>query len=77
MTPAAKPARTNDQSGQDGSLTSQTTVPENPKNDHEAANQTAEPDCKFTATSGFGPLNLSLSYQERSQNTRQTPLFVE
>ncbi|KAJ9080791.1 hypothetical protein DSO57_1021196 [Entomophthora muscae] len=35
------------------------------------------PYCKFTATSGFGLLNLSLSYQERSQNARQTPPFVE
>ncbi|KAJ9062836.1 hypothetical protein DSO57_1006284 [Entomophthora muscae] len=35
------------------------------------------PYCKFTATSGFGPLNLSPSYQERSQNARQTPPFVE
>ncbi|KAJ9065324.1 hypothetical protein DSO57_1020956 [Entomophthora muscae] len=33
--------------------------------------------CKFTATSGFEPLNLSLLYQERSQNARQTPPFVE
>ncbi|KAJ9075031.1 hypothetical protein DSO57_1000315 [Entomophthora muscae] len=33
--------------------------------------------CKFTATSGFGPLNLSPLYQERSQNARQTPPFVE
>ncbi|KAJ9081049.1 hypothetical protein DSO57_1018670 [Entomophthora muscae] len=34
--------RTNDQPGQDGPPTNQTTVPEDPKNDHEAANQTAE-----------------------------------
>ncbi|KAJ9087687.1 hypothetical protein DSO57_1030723 [Entomophthora muscae] len=42
ITPEAKPARTNSQPSQDGSPKSQTTVPENPKNDHEAANQSAE-----------------------------------
>ncbi|KAJ9057904.1 hypothetical protein DSO57_1018078 [Entomophthora muscae] len=50
ITPEAKPARTNGQPGQDGPLKSQTTVPENPKNDHEAANQTAEPEMLILAT---------------------------
>ncbi|KAJ9088269.1 hypothetical protein DSO57_1024736 [Entomophthora muscae] len=50
MTPEAKPARTNDQPSQDGPSKSQTTVPENPKNDHEAANQTAEPAMPSLAT---------------------------
>ncbi|KAJ9085441.1 hypothetical protein DSO57_1014092 [Entomophthora muscae] len=50
MTPAAKLVRTNDQPGQDGPPTSQTTVPEDPKNDHEAANQTAEPEIPSLAT---------------------------
>ncbi|KAJ9054375.1 hypothetical protein DSO57_1015379 [Entomophthora muscae] len=50
MIPVAKPARTNDQSGQDGPPKSQTTVPENPKNDHEADNQTEEPEMPSLAT---------------------------
>ncbi|KAJ9054818.1 hypothetical protein DSO57_1010232 [Entomophthora muscae] len=43
-TPEAKPARTNGHPSQDGPSKSQITVPETPKNDHEAANQTAEPE---------------------------------
>ncbi|KAJ9084041.1 hypothetical protein DSO57_1028245 [Entomophthora muscae] len=38
ITPEANPARTNGQPSQDRPPKSQTTVPENPKNDHEAAN---------------------------------------
>ncbi|KAJ9075080.1 hypothetical protein DSO57_1000360 [Entomophthora muscae] len=44
ITPEAKPARINGQLSQDGPPKSQTTFPENPKNDHEAANQTAKPE---------------------------------
>ncbi|KAJ9051583.1 hypothetical protein DSO57_1003137 [Entomophthora muscae] len=44
ITPEANPFRTNGQPSQDGPPKSQTTVPENPKNNHEAAHQTAEPD---------------------------------
>ncbi|KAJ9054157.1 hypothetical protein DSO57_1017634, partial [Entomophthora muscae] len=44
ITPEANSARTNGQSSQDGPPKSQLTVPETPKNDHEAANQTAEPE---------------------------------
>ncbi|KAJ9090518.1 hypothetical protein DSO57_1001489 [Entomophthora muscae] len=50
MTPEVKPVRTNDQPIQDGPPRSQTTVPENPKNDHEEANQTAEPVIPSLAT---------------------------
>ncbi|KAJ9089755.1 hypothetical protein DSO57_1009506 [Entomophthora muscae] len=50
MTPEAKPARTNNQPSQDGPPKSQTTVPENPKNDCEAANQMAEPEMPSLAT---------------------------
>ncbi|KAJ9058267.1 hypothetical protein DSO57_1013957 [Entomophthora muscae] len=50
ITPEAKPARTNGQPSQDGPPKSQITVPENPKNDHEAANQTAEPEIPSLAT---------------------------
>ncbi|KAJ9067986.1 hypothetical protein DSO57_1033310 [Entomophthora muscae] len=50
MTPVAKPARTKDQSGQDGPPTSQTTVPEDPKNKHEAANQITESEMPSLAT---------------------------
>ncbi|KAJ9084496.1 hypothetical protein DSO57_1023816 [Entomophthora muscae] len=46
----AKPSRTNGQSSQDGPSKSQTTVHENPKNNHEAANQTAEPEMPSPAT---------------------------
>ncbi|KAJ9053991.1 hypothetical protein DSO57_1019169 [Entomophthora muscae] len=49
ITPEAKPARTNGQPSQDGPSKSQTTVPETPKNDHEAANQTSEPDMSSLA----------------------------
>ncbi|KAJ9065505.1 hypothetical protein DSO57_1018956 [Entomophthora muscae] len=42
MTPAAKPARTNNQSGKDRPPASQATVSEDPKNDDEAANQPEE-----------------------------------
>ncbi|KAJ9089489.1 hypothetical protein DSO57_1012407 [Entomophthora muscae] len=49
-TPEAKPAKINGQSSQDGPPKSQTTVPENPKNDHEAANQTLEPEMLSLAT---------------------------
>ncbi|KAJ9059643.1 hypothetical protein DSO57_1039380 [Entomophthora muscae] len=42
MTPAAKPDRTNDQSGKDRPPASQATFPEDPKNDNEAANQPEE-----------------------------------
>ncbi|KAJ9077877.1 hypothetical protein DSO57_1012473 [Entomophthora muscae] len=48
--PEAKPARTNGQPSLDGPPKNQTTVPENPKNDHEAANQTAEPEMPSPAT---------------------------
>ncbi|KAJ9080119.1 hypothetical protein DSO57_1028393 [Entomophthora muscae] len=50
ITPEAKPARTNGQPSQDGLSKSQKTVPENPKNDHEAANQTEEPEMSSLAT---------------------------
>ncbi|KAJ9052628.1 hypothetical protein DSO57_1032403 [Entomophthora muscae] len=50
ITPEAKPARTNGLTSQDGPPKSQTTVPENPKNDHEEANQTAEPEMSSLAT---------------------------
>ncbi|KAJ9074359.1 hypothetical protein DSO57_1007208 [Entomophthora muscae] len=50
ITPESKPVRTNGQPGQDGPPKSQTTVPENPKNDHEAANQTAEPEMPSLVT---------------------------
>ncbi|KAJ9083699.1 hypothetical protein DSO57_1032182 [Entomophthora muscae] len=46
----AKPAKINDQPSQDGPLKSQTTVHENPKNNHEAVNQTAEPEMPSLAT---------------------------
>ncbi|KAJ9049896.1 hypothetical protein DSO57_1019802 [Entomophthora muscae] len=44
MNPAAKPAGTNDQSGKDRPPASQATVPKDPKNDDEAANQIEEPE---------------------------------
>ncbi|KAJ9061123.1 hypothetical protein DSO57_1023563 [Entomophthora muscae] len=50
ITPEAKPVRSNGQPSQDGPPKIQTTVPENPKNDHEAANQTAEPEVPSLAT---------------------------
>ncbi|KAJ9073735.1 hypothetical protein DSO57_1012956 [Entomophthora muscae] len=50
ITPEAKPARTNGQPSQNGPPKSQITVPETPKNDHEAANQTTEPDMPSLAT---------------------------
>ncbi|KAJ9080936.1 hypothetical protein DSO57_1019745 [Entomophthora muscae] len=49
-TPEAKPAKINDQPSQDGPSKSQTTVHKNPKNNHEAANQTAEPEMPSLAT---------------------------
>ncbi|KAJ9048416.1 hypothetical protein DSO57_1035278 [Entomophthora muscae] len=49
-TPEAKPAKINGQPSQDGPSKSQTTVHENPKNNHEAANQTAEPEMPSLAT---------------------------
>ncbi|KAJ9075941.1 hypothetical protein DSO57_1030856 [Entomophthora muscae] len=49
-TPEAKPVRTNGQPSQDGPSKSQITVSENPKNNHEAANQTAEPEMPSLAT---------------------------
>ncbi|KAJ9054073.1 hypothetical protein DSO57_1018332 [Entomophthora muscae] len=49
-TPEARPAKINDQPSQDGPSKSQTTVHENPKNNHEAANQTAEPEMTSLAT---------------------------
>ncbi|KAJ9060081.1 hypothetical protein DSO57_1034648 [Entomophthora muscae] len=48
--PEANPSRINGQPSQDGPPKSQTTVPENPKNDHEAANQTGEPEMSSLAT---------------------------
>ncbi|KAJ9057794.1 hypothetical protein DSO57_1019287 [Entomophthora muscae] len=42
MTSEAKPSRTNDQSGKDRPPANQATVPEDPKNDDEAANQPEE-----------------------------------
>ncbi|KAJ9075685.1 hypothetical protein DSO57_1033573 [Entomophthora muscae] len=49
-TPEAKPAKINDQLSQDRPSEIQTTFPENPKNNHEAANQTAEPEMPSLAT---------------------------
>ncbi|KAJ9086960.1 hypothetical protein DSO57_1038061 [Entomophthora muscae] len=49
-TPEAKPAKINDQPSQDGPSKSQITVPENLKNDHEAANQTAKPEMPSLVT---------------------------
>ncbi|KAJ9084271.1 hypothetical protein DSO57_1026242 [Entomophthora muscae] len=49
-TPEAKPAKINDQPSQDGPSKSQTTVHENPKNNHKADNQTAEPEMPSLAT---------------------------
>ncbi|KAJ9081294.1 hypothetical protein DSO57_1016159 [Entomophthora muscae] len=48
--PEAKPAKIKDQPSQDGPSKSQTTVHENPKNNHEEANQTAEPEMPSLAT---------------------------
>ncbi|KAJ9054095.1 hypothetical protein DSO57_1018220 [Entomophthora muscae] len=50
QTPEAKPARINGQPSQDEPSKSQTTVHENPKNNHGAANQTAEPEMPSFAT---------------------------
>ncbi|KAJ9071800.1 hypothetical protein DSO57_1033467 [Entomophthora muscae] len=50
IAPEAKPAKINDQPSQDEPPKSQTTVLENPENDLEAANQTAEPEVPSLAT---------------------------
>ncbi|KAJ9089608.1 hypothetical protein DSO57_1010980, partial [Entomophthora muscae] len=50
ISPESKPAKTNDQPIQDGPPKSQTTFPETPKNDYEAANQTAKPEMPSLAT---------------------------
>ncbi|KAJ9076751.1 hypothetical protein DSO57_1023159 [Entomophthora muscae] len=50
ITPEAKPARINGQSSQDRPPKSQTTAPETPKNDHEAANQPEKPEMPSLAT---------------------------
>ncbi|KAJ9065732.1 hypothetical protein DSO57_1016473 [Entomophthora muscae] len=49
-TPEAKPAKINDQPSQDGPSKIQATVLGNHKNNHEAANQTAEPEMPSLAT---------------------------